>query len=144
MCLWKDSGRSIQNKEPSGTSGPWMWFISCPPISRYKSCLFWFYCPLRRPPNTWLFQLFSTLSLGHPGFCNSFWPLWLPMLLSISFIWPCTKCRSSGVFMPFTILRRRWIGSRAHAPTLWTTHLSGDLSWFLSCLGFRNQSSWHI
>ena len=70
-----------------------MWFISCPPISLYKSCLFWFCCPPRRPLNTWLFRLFSTLSIEFPGFCSSFWPLWLPILLSISFIWPCTKCR---------------------------------------------------
>ena len=71
----EDSGRSIQNKEHSGTSGLWMWFISCPLICLYKFCLFWFYCPLPRPPNIWVFRFFNTLSLECPGCCNFSWPL---------------------------------------------------------------------
>src|ERR1700721_793292 len=128
MCHSKDSGRNIQNREHSGTSGLWMWFISCPPISLCKYCLFWFYCPLPRPLDIWVFRFFRDLSLECPGFCNFSWPLWLRMLLNISFIWLCIKCHFYGVSMPFTILRRRLIGSRAHAPTLWTTRLSADLS----------------
>ncbi len=56
----------------------------------------------------------------------------------------CIKCLFCGAFMPYTIPQRRSIGSRAHVPTLWTTHLCADLSLFLSCLAFRNRSSWRI
>jgi len=73
----------------------------------------------------------ATYCSNAPGFCSFFlavvgrgrWRIFL-------FIWLCTKCRFYGDFTPFTILRRRSIGSRAHAPTLWTTHLSADLSLF--------------
>src|SRR5882762_11784808 len=105
-----------------------MWFISCPPICRFRFYLFWFYCPLPKPPNIWVFLFFSNLSLEYLGSCNSFWPLWLRTLLNILFIWLCINCLFYGVFMPFTILRRRLIGSRAHAPTLWTTRWCADLS----------------
>src|SRR5438876_1115122 len=78
------------------------------------------------------------------GICSFSWLLWWQTLPNILFIWLCTKCLSYGVFMPFTILRRRLIGSRAHAPTLSTTHSSADLSSSLSCLDFRNRSSSRI
>src|SRR5712692_6332759 len=121
-----------------------MWFISCPHISLYKFYLSWFYCPPSKPLSIWVFLHFKGLSLESPGFCNFSWPSWLRTLRSILFIWRSTKCLFFGVFMPFTILRKRWIGSPAHAPTLWTTHWSADLSLLLSCLDFRNRSPLRI
>src|SRR5216683_4495882 len=144
MCHSKDSGPNTRNKGHLGTIGLWMWFTSCPLIFLSRFYLFWFYCPLPRPLNIWAFRLFNTLSLECLGFCSFSWPLWWQTLPNILFIWLCTKCLSYGVFMPFTILRRRLIGLRAHAPTLSTTHLSADLSSLLSCLDFRNRSSWRI
>src|SRR5260370_5122302 len=117
-CRSKDFGRSIQSKEHSGRSGLWMWFISCLLIFLCKFYLFWFYCPLRRPLNIWVFLFFRHLSLECLGYCNFSWPLWLRTLLNILFIWLCIKCLFYGDSIPFTILRRRFIGSRAHAPTL--------------------------
>src|SRR5215468_10062558 len=105
-----------------------MWFISCLLICLCKFYLFWCYCPLPRPLNIWVFRFFKNLSAACLGFCNSVWRLWLPTLPNISFIWRYTKCLFYGVFMPFTILRRRLIGSPAHAPILLTTHLCADLS----------------
>src|SRR6266478_7007523 len=128
MCHSKDCGRGIQNREHSGMSGLWTWFISCPLISLCKFYLFWFYCPLPRPLNIWAFRFFKDSSLECPGFCNFFWPSWLQTLLNILFIWLCIKCLFYGVFMPFTTLRKRLIGSRAHARTLWTTLWCADLS----------------
>src|SRR6266851_8080491 len=121
-----------------------MWFISCPLTSLCKFYLFWFYRPPPRPQNIGVFRFFKNLWLECLGFCNSFWPLSLRTLLNILFIWLCIRCLFCGVFMPFTILRRRSIGSRSHAPPLWTTHLFADLSLLPSCLDFRNRSSWRI
>src|SRR5215475_540594 len=81
-----------------------------------------------------------TLSLACPAFCNFSSPLWLRTLLNILFIWLCTKCLFYGIFTPFIILRRRWIGSRGHALTLWTTRLCADLSLFRSCWDSRKRS----
>src|SRR5438552_6053367 len=118
MCHSKDSGPSIQNKEHLEKTGSRTWFISCLLICLCKFCLFWFYCPRRWPLSTWVFRFFSNLSLACLGCCNSSWPLWLRTLPNTLFIWLCTKCLFCGVFMPSTILRRRLIGSRAHAPIL--------------------------
>src|SRR5437870_9522491 len=96
---------------------------SCPLISPFRFYLFWFYCRLPKPLSIWAFRFFNTLSLECLGFCNFSWPLSLRTLPNILFIWLCTKCLFYGVFMPYTILPRRLIGSRAHAPTLSTTHL---------------------
>src|SRR6266852_146869 len=144
MCHSKDCGRGIQNKEHLGTSGLWMWFISCPLISLCKFYLFWFCCPLPRPLSISVFRFFKSLSLECLGLCNFSWPWWLRTSLNILFIWLCIKSLFYGAFMPFTILRRRLIGSRAHAPTLSTTRWCADLSSLLSCLAFRNRLCWPI
>src|SRR5947207_8984211 len=107
-----------------------MWFTSCPLIYRSKFYLFWFYCPPPWRLNIWAFRFFNISLAECRGFCNSFWQLWLRTLPNILFIWLCTKYLYYGVFMRFTILRRRWIGSPVHGPILWTTHLCADLSWF--------------
>src|SRR5260370_17781421 len=70
LCL------SIQNREHSGTSGLWMWFISCPHISLYKFYLSWFYCPPSKPLSIWVFLPFKGLSLESPGFANFSWHPW--------------------------------------------------------------------
>src|ERR1700722_19480442 len=105
-----------------------MWSISCPLTSLFKFYLFWFYCPLPRPPNIWECRLFRDLSRECLGCCNFSWRLWSRTLPNILFIWLCIKCLFYGVFMPFTILRRRLIGSQAHARTSWTTHWCAHLS----------------
>ncbi len=47
-----------------------MWFISCPPICRFRFYRFWScYLPLR-PRNIWVFRLFKHSSLECLGFCN--------------------------------------------------------------------------
>jgi len=123
-----------------GCGGLWMLWTSCPLICQFRFYLFWFYCPLLKPRNIWVFRLCNISSLECLGFCNFSWRLWLRMLRNTSFIWLCTKCLFYGAFMPFTILRRRWIGSLAHARTSSMTPSSADSSSFLSCLDFRNRS----
>ena len=49
-----------------------MWFISCPLISLCKFYLSWFYCPLPRPLNIWVFRFSSNLSLECPGLLQFF------------------------------------------------------------------------
>jgi len=119
-----------RNKEPSEKGGPRTWFISCPLICRSRFCLFSFCCP---PPSHQIFGCSrspATYCSNALAFGSFFWPSWSRTLPNILFIWLCTKCRFYGDFTPVTISSKAldWIaGSRS---TLWTTHLSADLSLF--------------